>query len=108
MAKPHDSTTPRPSNWPSTSRHERGYGTTWDKLRKVILARDGYLCQHCLSKGRPTPATQVDHIRPKAKGGSDSLSNLQSLCRSCHEAKSEADKGYAERVTYDASGRAVW
>ena len=94
--------------WSKLSRHARGYGSRWDKLRKVILIRDGYLCQHCLRKGRPTVATQVDHVKPKAAGGDDTERNLQSLCAACHEAKTEADKGYAERVTFDASGRAVW
>ncbi|WP_345945876.1 HNH endonuclease [Psychrobacter sp. Ps4] len=33
------------------------------------------------------PATDVDHIINKAKGGSDEPSNLQSLCRKCHLSK---------------------
>ncbi|MEG9303316.1 HNH endonuclease signature motif containing protein [Psychrobacter celer] len=33
------------------------------------------------------PATDVDHIINKAKGGSDDPSNLQSLCRKCHRSK---------------------
>jgi hypothetical protein len=27
------------------TRREQGYGHAWDKLRRVILARDSYLCQ---------------------------------------------------------------
>ena len=52
------------------SRHERGYGTEWDKLRKVILKRDGYLCQCNECKGgelRLREATHVDHIVSKAE-----------------------------------------
>ena len=106
--KPNRNTMQHKSNWPTTSRQSRGYGAAWDKLRKVILTRDGHLCQPCLRKGRPTVATQVDHIKPKANGGDDDHANLQSICSPCHDAKTEADKGYAERVTYDASGRPVW
>lgn len=79
--------------WHKTSRHKRGYGTAWDKLRKSILARDRYICQSCLEKGRVKPANQVDHITPKAKGGADAPSNLQALCRTCHDEKTIRDAG---------------
>lgn len=82
--------------WHTTSRHERGYGYQWQKLRQVILRRDNYLCQPCLSNGRPTPATEVDHITPKAKGGDDGQDNLQSICRSCHAAKTKAEADEAQ------------
>ncbi|MGE0583468.1 MAG: HNH endonuclease [Steroidobacteraceae bacterium] len=70
---------------------ERGYGAAWRKLRALVLARDQGLCQACLKTGRTTPATQVDHIRPKATGGTDEPSNLQSLCRPCHDEKSRRE-----------------
>src|SRR5690554_5404375 len=107
-------------SWHRTSRHERGYGTRWDKLRLRILKRDGYLCQQCLRDGRVTPLAvkpydhAVDHIKSKAQGGSDHPSNLQSLCSPCHDEKSqrEAKEGqgseYRERIEYDANGFPVW
>lgn len=69
------------------SRHERGYGWEWEKTRERILKRDRRLCQHCLPKGRVVVATDVDHIVPRALGGSEADSNLQSLCGDCHKAK---------------------
>lgn len=39
-----------------------------------------------------TPATEVDHITPKAEGGTDDRSNLQGLCTDCHKAKTKADQ----------------
>ena len=69
------------------SASKRGYGHLWRKLRKTILQRDDYLCVACKQAGRLTPATDVDHIISKAKGGTDDPSNLQSLCRSCHQTK---------------------
>lgn len=88
--------------WPTTSRHARGYGTAWDKLRARILKRDNHLCQACLP--RPTPATHVDHIKPKAKGGDDTEANLQSLCQPCHEAKSIRDAGGKVRQAIGVDG----
>lgn len=70
------------------SRHERGYGTAWDKLRKVILARDCGICQHCLrTKGELHTGNEVDHIVPKFEGGTDDESNLEVICHDAHKRK---------------------
>lgn len=69
------------------SRHERGYGSEWEKTRKRILSRDKGLCQPCLREHRYRPAKQVDHVVPKFEGGSDADDNLQAICKSCHDAK---------------------
>ena len=90
--------------WSRTSRHQRGYGTDWTKLRKRILARDKHLCQRCKAKGRVTPANHVDHIKPKADGGTDAEGNLQSLCRPCHEEKTIEDAGGRVRPAIGADG----
>ena len=81
------------------SRHERGYGSAWVKIRKAALIRDQYLCQHCLP--RPTPATDVDHIKPKADGGTDELSNLQSLCFDCHKIKTAKENSTKQQIGDD-------
>lgn len=86
------------------SRHQQGYGTAWDKLRKVVLARDFHLRQHCLAKGRPTPGNHVDHIKPKAKGGTDDLDDLQVLCRPCHDDKTISDRGGRVRRRISTDG----
>lgn len=69
------------------SRHARGYGYAWEKLRAQALDRDNGLCVPCTGKGRVTIATQVDHRTAKAQGGTDDLSNLQSICDACHREK---------------------
>lgn len=79
------------------SRHQRGYGWQWVKLRAFIFARDSYLCQACLAKGRATPATHCDHILSKAKGGTDDPANLQALCAPCHTEKTIAERGFRVR-----------
>lgn len=78
------------------NRHRRGYGTAWDKLRLQKLA-DQPLCEPCKRVGRVTAATAVDHIKPKAKGGTDDWDNLQSICESCHKAKTSRDQGHKPR-----------
>ena len=80
------------SNWNKRlertgSTTERGYGHAWRKLREIVLKRDNYLCVQCGKDGRLAEATDVDHILNKAKGGTDSIDNLQSLCDSCHKIK---------------------
>ncbi|MBD2779699.1 HNH endonuclease [Xenorhabdus szentirmaii] len=73
------------------SRHERGYGSKWDKIRQRILQRDKHLCQNCLPE-RAVEAKTVDHIKPKAHGGNDDDRNLQSLCWSCHNRKTATER----------------
>ena len=77
------------------NRHERGYGNDWTKLRNVIIRRDAYLCQVCLIVDRLTPAHAVDHIVPKANGGSNDPSNLQSICKPCHTTKTAVESAMA-------------
>lgn len=69
------------------SRQERGYGAEWDRLRLQILERDERLCQPCLKADRVSVGTQVDHITPKSRGGTDDPANLQAICIECHKAK---------------------
>ena len=69
------------------NRHERGYGSEWDKSRVVVLRRDNGLCQQCLRDGVVAHGTHVDHIKPRSAGGTDAMDNLQTLCVRCHAAK---------------------
>lgn len=57
----------------------------------MILRRDKGLCQVCLASGKFRPATQVDHIRPKAVGGTDADENLQAICAACHQVKTAGE-----------------
>ena len=58
----------------------------WRKLRLSILQRDQYSCYLC---GTPD-ANEVDHIRPRSKGGADyDPENLAAICRRCNLLKSD-------------------
>ena len=89
------------SNWPTTSRHERGYGYAWDMQRKRILARDNGLCQPCLKRGRIHIGTEVDHIISRAiarahgwtEAETETDDNLQTINTQCHKLKTEAEQG---------------
>lgn len=73
------------------TRQQRGYGAEWERTRKRVLVRDEYLCQPCQRAGRDRLATDVDHVIPKARGGTDGLGNLQAICRTCHREKTAAE-----------------
>ena len=60
---------------PGQSRHQRGYGAKWDVIRERVLKRDKGLCHLCLRAGVVREAKTVDHIIPKAHGGTDADSN---------------------------------
>jgi 5-methylcytosine-specific restriction protein A len=81
------------------TRHERGYGSAWDRLRLVILARDHGICQPCKREGRIHEGTHVDHRVNKAEwmrlhgslDGVDDESNLQAINAECHRLKTAAE-----------------
>lgn len=87
-----------PGGWQGKrgTRHERGYGAAWDKLRQAIMSRDMHLCQPCKREDKATPAREVDHITPKAEGGTDDAANLQAICIPCHRAKTQAEGARAQ------------
>lgn len=92
--------------WPTTSRHQRGYGTAHDKMR-ALLIRTVITCEECDRNGRTKLGTIADHIKPLANGGTGERSNYQLLCKDCSDAKTLADKGQQARpkAGVDASGR---
>lgn len=79
------------------SRHERGYGTEWDKARKRIMERDAGLCQECRRQGYVTRAYAVDHIVCKAEGGADDDGNLEAICKPHHVRKTAEENQRARR-----------
>jgi hypothetical protein len=54
-----------------------------DKLRALVLVRDGGRCLRCGSARK----LEVDHIVPLSRGGDSEDFNLQTLCRRCNRRK---------------------
>ena len=55
--------------------------------REEVFTRDDYSCVVCGFHDPHSRMLQIDHIKPKSKGGSDSLHNLQTLCQFCNNIK---------------------
>lgn len=87
--------------WSNESRHSRGYGNLWEKVRKLVIARAKGLCEKCEREGRVTPGRDVDHKVSKGRARqlgwsqakTDHPDNLQYLCEPCHQEKTAAEQG---------------
>lgn len=66
---------------------DRPRGGTWTRTAKLHKAVH-YKCAQC---GR-LDTLETDHIVPIHQGGSDSWTNLQSLCHECHALKTSNER----------------
>lgn len=55
-------------------------------VRQYVFQRDKYQCQSCGKTAKETELN-IDHIIALATGGSNDISNLQTLCRRCNQQK---------------------
>lgn len=90
----HDGKCPNVVSWqkPVSAKSGRG-GRPWRRKRQAIFERDNYQCVKC---GRVVTlhgalAGICDHRVPKAEGGTDDDSNLQTLCCFCSDAKTREE-----------------
>lgn len=74
----------------------------WFKIRESVFVRDGWTCQMCKNEyfGDNLDLT-AHHIKPRKKGGSNKLSNLISLCNSCHNIAELEELSKKEILSYD-------
>ena len=54
------------------------------EIREYLLEKWGRECAYCTDKDTPL---QIEHIDPKANGGSNRISNLTLACRPCNQEK---------------------
>ena len=65
----------------------------YQKLRLHVLTTEGR-CRTCWEeRGKLVTPTIMDHIVPLFEGGKNEISNLQPLCRDCHDLKTKLELG---------------
>lgn len=65
------------------------------RVRHVVLERDKFRCQDCGASPTTGATLEVDHTIPVAKGGTNDLSNLRTLCADCNRGKSDRIVDYS-------------
>jgi hypothetical protein len=98
-------------NWKGGVSFDRSplrYGDDWDKIRLVIYRRDGFVCQDCgmtmnESRDKWGQGLHIHHKTPFVLSLDNSLSNLITLCKSCHgRAEAEINKKLKNEVMKNA------
>lgn len=56
-------------------------------FRHEVFLKDGFRCLECGATNKNS-RLEIDHIIPVAQGGTNELSNLQTLCEDCNRGKS--------------------
>lgn len=72
------------------------HGKDMSRMRELVLERDSYMCVTCTSQ----LDLQIDHILSKGQHPRDDRPmNLQTLCRTCHQAKHNRDPKWTPKDT---------
>jgi hypothetical protein len=80
------------------------YPPDWKARTKAVFRRDDYTCQSCGEKSGPHAGEEgaellAHHEAPLAKGRSNRLDNLETLCVECHE------REHDHPIGFDVGGR---
>ena len=79
----------------------------WRETRAEVFKRDKYRCQSCnalclgSSKGKPSPHCDHKIERKTRPDLAYTLSNMQTLCGSCHSRKTRADESNRPYIGVD-------
>jgi 5-methylcytosine-specific restriction endonuclease McrA len=65
--------------------YQQGTLAGWE-TRAYLLVKYAYRCAYC---GKTDCQFEVDHIRPRSRGGSNRVSNLCLACHACNQAKGD-------------------
>ena len=79
-------------------------GCNWIRrsTRCAVYARDGFRCVYC-GKRHAVGKLTLDHVIPRAAGGSNAPSNLVTACARCN-----TEKGDATLADYAAAAWGPW
>ena len=59
-----------------------------ERKKRILMERDGNICAWC---NEPLiEPTEIDHKKPRAKGGGNEMENLQVLHRHCNKKKRDS------------------
>ena len=79
--------------WSTSNRKQNRRASGWQEQRDAnrILIRDSHRCylrgSNCIGH-----ATEVDHVRSLARGGTDTDDNKAAICKPCHRAKTISER----------------
>lgn len=75
--------------------YQQGELAGWE-MRAYLLEKFGRRCVYC---GKQEVPFEIEHVRPRSRGGSDRVSNLVLACHACNQAKGNqtaAEFGHVE------------
>ena len=72
---------------------KRKVGKLTRRQKDKVMARDNWTCQRCGTQDDLT----IDHKRAVARGGTNAMSNLQTLCEPCNRDKGTDPDGKPRR-----------
>jgi hypothetical protein len=78
------------SDEPPPKRLFGGRDSISNRMRWAIFCRDKFRCVKCGQGAADNITIEVDHIVAVAKGGFDTIDNLQTLCGRCNSGKSDS------------------
>ena len=64
-----------------------------ENIRKAVILRDGCKCMECK---KTNIKLEVHHINPRRKNGSNTLGNLITLCKKCHQKTEGKEEQYMQ------------
>ena len=76
-------------------------GPAWS--RSGVLARDGHRCGYCAG-----PATTIDHVTPRSRGGKNAWFNTVAACGDCNQRKGDRTPAEAGMVLRTKPTSPTW
>lgn len=76
-------------------------GPAWS--RRGVLIRDGGRCAYC-----DDPATTIDHVLPRSRGGRDTWRNTVAACRDCNGRKGDRTPAEARMPLHHKPTTPTW
>ena len=65
-----------------------------ENIRKAVILRDGCKCMEC---GKSNCRLEVHHIKPRRNNGSNTMSNMITLCSKCHDKTQGKEEQFMDR-----------